>query len=90
LIEGSYPNHRQIVPHKNSTRLTTNNTALRKACKQAEICERTNGRTARLTIQAGQVEIQDHSEETGSTGSIIEAAVAGPGLEIVFNVIFLR
>jgi len=90
LIDGSYPDYQQIVPRKHTTRLTANTAALLKACKQAEIFARENGKAARLAIKPGLVEIHGHSEETGSTGSTVEAVVEGPEMEIAFNVAFLR
>ena len=96
LIDGSYPDYQQIVPRKHTTRLTANTAALLKACKQAEIFARENGKAARIrcippsAIGPGLVEIHGHSEETGSTGSTVEAVVEGPEMEIAFNVAFLR
>jgi DNA polymerase-3 subunit beta len=90
LIEGVYPDYQQIMPRKHTTRLTADSAALLKACKQAEIFARENGKAARLRIQPGQVEIHGCSEETGSTGSIVEAVVEGPELQIAFNVAYLR
>ena len=90
LIDGSYPDYQQIVPRKHTTRLTANTAALLKACKQAEIFARENGKAARLVVKPSLVEIYGHSEETGSTGSTVEAVVEGPEMEIAFNVAFLR
>jgi DNA polymerase-3 subunit beta len=90
LIDGSFPDYQQIVPRKHTTRLTANTAALLKACKQAEIFARENGKAARLVIKPSMVEIHGHSEETGSTGSTVEAVVEGPEMEIAFNVAFLR
>jgi len=90
LIEGNYPDYLQIIPRTHATCLTANTVALLKACKQAEIFARENGKAAHLAIKPGQVLITGHSEETGSTGSSVEAVLDGKELEIAFNVGFLR
>ena len=90
LLEGRFPDYRQIIPSRCPTRLTVPTAALLKACKQAEIFARENGKAARLAIREGLVEVHGHSDESGSTGATIEATLEGPPLEIAFNVAFLR
>ena len=90
LIEGRFPDYHQIIPTRSPTRLTVPTAALLKACKQAEIFARENGKAARLALHDGQVEVHGHSDESGSTGATIEAVLEGPPLEIAFNVAFLR
>jgi len=90
LIDGNYPDYLQIIPRAHATRQTANTAALLKACKQAEIFARENGKAAHLAIKPGAVLVTGHSEESGSTGSSVEAVLDGKELEIAFNVGFLR
>ena len=90
LIEGSFPDYRQIIPKRYEVRAVLPAAALLTACKQAEIFSRENGRSARLSIRPGELQVSGHSDESGSTGSKLEAQVEGGELEIVFNVAFLR
>jgi DNA polymerase-3 subunit beta len=96
LIEGNYPDYRQVIPRATKTRTVISTTALLKACKQAEIIAREGSNVARLNIcpagelQPGTVEITAESEETGTSENKVEASVEGSPLLIAFNVRFLR
>ena len=96
LIEGSYPDLEQVIPHSNQTRTILSTTAFLKACKQAEIFARESSHIARIQInpggelQPGTVEISGHSEETGFNQTVIDASIEGKPLLIAFNVRYLR
>ena len=90
MIEGSFPDYQQIIPKRHEVRAVVPTVALLTACKQAEIFARENGKTARLSIKPGMLEVSGHSTESGSTGSTLEAEVTGGEIEIAFNVAFLR
>jgi len=96
LIEGNYPDYRQVIPRSTKTRTVISTSALLKACKQAEIIARDGSNVARLNIgpagelQPGTVEITAESEETGTSENKVEASVEGSPLLIAFNVRFLR
>jgi len=96
LIEGNYPDYRQVIPRSTKTRTVISTSALLKACKQAEIIAREGSNVARLNIcpagelQPGTVEITAESEETGTSENKVEASVEGSPLLIAFNVRFMR
>jgi len=96
LIEGSFPDYEQIIPHSHQTRTVLATDAFLKACKQAEIFAREGTLIARVSVtpggelQPGTVEISGQSEETGSNQTIVDASIEGPPILIAFNVRFLR
>jgi DNA polymerase-3 subunit beta len=96
LIEGSYPDLEQVIPHSAQTRTVLSTTAFSKACKQAEIFAREGSHIARINVlpgnglEPGKVEISGQSEETGFNQTVIDAAIEGPPILIAFNVRFLR
>jgi DNA polymerase-3 subunit beta len=96
LIEGNFPDYKQIIPRSLKTRTVLSTSAFVKACKQAEIFAREGTNVARLSINAGAenqpgvVEITAQSEETGKSETIIDASIEGPSLLIAFNVRYLR
>jgi len=96
LIEGSYPDLEQVVPHTTTTRSVITTSAFLKACKQAEIFAREGSHIARVNIKPGGemapgiVEISGQSEETGSNLTVIDANIDGEPRLIAFNVRFLR
>lgn len=96
LIEGSFPDLEQVIPHSYQTRTVLSTGAFLKACKQAEIFAREGSHIARINItpggdmQPGTVEISGHSEETGSNQTTVDASIEGPPILIAFNVRFMR
>lgn len=97
LIEGSFPDYRAIIPQNFKTHTLLSTNGLLKACKQAEIIAREGTNVARLNIipetdeaTPGTLEISSHSEQTGSSEVIVDAAVDGVPLLVAYNVRFLR
>jgi DNA polymerase-3 subunit beta len=96
LIEGTFPDYKQIIPRSHQTRTVLSSASFLKACKQAEIFAREGSLIARVSItpggelQPGTVEISGQSEETGSNQTVVDASIEGPPILIAFNVRFLR
>lgn len=96
IIEGTFPDYEQIIPHRCETRAVISTPAFLKACKQAEIFAREGSYIARINItpggdmQPGTVEITGQSDETGQSQNVVDASIEGPPLLIAFNVRFLR
>lgn len=96
LIDGTYPDYKQIIPRVYKSRTILPTLAMLKACKQAEIFAREGSNVARINIKSagdsepGEVEISAYAEETGSNETVVAATVEGQGLLIAFNVRFLR
>lgn len=95
LIEGNFPDFRQVIPQSYETRSVMSTDTFLKACRQAEIFARENSHIARVNItpgsdlQPGTVEIFAQSEETGQNETVVDATIEGPPLLIAFNVRFL-
>jgi len=96
LIDGNYPDYRQVVPRSFKTRTVVSTSSLLKACKQAEIIAREGSNVVRLNIkpagelQPGTVELKAQTEETGANENNVEASIEGQPLLIAFNVKYLR
>jgi DNA polymerase-3 subunit beta len=96
LIDGNYPDYRQVIPRSYKTRTVLSTSEFLKACKQAEIIARESNNVARLNILPGDemkpgiVEVSAQSEETGFSEIRVDASIEGVPLLIAFNVKFLR
>ncbi|NJN43549.1 MAG: hypothetical protein HC806_01615 [Anaerolineae bacterium] len=96
LIDGNFPDFRQVIPRNYETRSVMSTESFLKACKQAEIFARESSHIARVNItpgsdlQPGTVEIFAQSEETGQNETVVDATIEGPSLLIAFNVRFMR
>jgi DNA polymerase-3 subunit beta len=94
VIDGSFPDYRQIIPREVPTRTIVDTADLLQACKRADIFARESNHTVRLTVQpqegmAGIVKVSAESSETGSNEGVIDASIEGEGVEIAFNVRYL-
>ena len=94
VIDGAFPDYRQIIPRDITTKVIVDTADLLQACKRADVFAREANHTARLSIQpqegmAGVVKVSAESSETGSNEGVIAATIEGEGLEIAFNVRYL-
>lgn len=88
LINGKYPEYKQIIPEKFATRVVLSKEEFARAIKIASVFSgnRTSGEV-RLSINAeqGSMAVKSQSQETGENESTLPGDIVGPGQEVVFN-----
>ena len=97
LIEGAFPNFRQIIPKEHSTRAVVDTKLFAEAAKRAELFARDSSNITRVKInpgghdglEPGAVTVEATAEDLGDNTSIISALVDGPEMQIIFNVKYL-
>ena len=97
LIEGSFPNFRQIIPKESTTRAVVETKEFAAAVKSASLFARDSSNIARVKINpagedgqgTGELTIEATAEDLGDNVSTVNAAVDGPELQIIFNVKYL-
>ncbi len=97
LIEGAFPNFRQIIPKEHSTRAVVETKLFAEAAKRAELFARDSSNITRVKInpgghdglEPGAVTVEATAEDLGDNTSILSAAVDGPEMQIIFNVKYL-
>jgi len=97
LIEGTFPNFRQIIPKEHTTRAVIETKEFAAAVKSVAPFARDSSNIARIKINGGGSEgmepgtltIEATAEDVGNNVSIINAAVDGPEQQIIFNVKYL-
>jgi DNA polymerase-3 subunit beta len=95
LIDGNFPDYRQIIPRDHTTRTVMDTAAFLKACKTALIFARDAAHITRLHIKPGSELAPGHvivsatSAETGDDVSEIDASIEGEEIEIAFNVRYM-
>jgi len=91
LIEGNFPNYRQIIPTKFATRVVVSTGDLLKATKIASFFSRDNSNVITLEIQPGgeagmgNLVVTGAAAELGEDRGEIDAVVNGGGARISFN-----
>jgi len=95
LIDGNFPDYRQIIPKDRTTDTVVDTAALLKACKTALIFARDAAHITRLHIKPGSelapghITVSATSAETGDDVSELDASIDGEEIEIAFNVKYL-
>jgi DNA polymerase III subunit beta len=92
LIDGTFPDFRQIVPREFATRLEVGRDDFLTAVRRAGFFARDNNDVVRLSAKAnsdelapGSLEVSATAAERGSSQSHVLAAIDGPEGEIAFN-----
>ena len=93
LIEGQFPNYRQVIPSSFTTRVVVERDELLKATKLASYFARDAANIVRLAVnpQNGDAPlvVSANAAEVGDNVSRVEASVEGNGVQIAFNARFL-
>jgi DNA polymerase-3 subunit beta len=95
LIDGNFPDYRQIIPKDRTTHTVVDTAVFLKACKTALIFAREAAHIARLHIKPaselapGQMIVAAISAETGDDVSELDASIEGNEVEVAFNVRYL-
>lgn len=94
LIEGTFPDFRQIIPREVETHTVLYTADLLRACRRADIFAREANHTVRFNIEpqegaAGIVRVRAQASETGENEVVLDASIEGDGVEIAFNVRYL-
>jgi DNA polymerase-3 subunit beta len=96
LIEGSFPNYRQIIPKEHTTRAVVETKEFAAAVKSVIPFARDSSNIARVKIsgggegiEPGTFTVEATAEDLGHNVSTINAAVDGPDQQIIFNVKYL-
>ena len=90
LIEGEFPDYRQIIPEDHTTRMVVPTDTLRKACQQAGVFARNDSLVATLDISEDTVEVSAQADELGSNRTQVAVVTEGPGMRIAFNTHYLQ
>ena len=96
LIDGTFPDVRQIVPKDFATRLDLSRDVLLNAVRRASYFARENNDVIRLVIAPGEddltpgsVEVSANAAERGNSHSFVDASVSGGEVQVAFNSRFL-
>lgn len=96
LIEGTFPDVRQIIPRDLATRVEIGREALISAVRRASYFARDNNDVIRVIVRPaddemnpGTIEVSATAAERGNSQSFVDASVSGPELQIAFNARYL-
>jgi DNA polymerase-3 subunit beta len=90
LIEGSFPNYRQLLPDSHETVVTIERAPLIEALQRVSVVAQGKANSpVTLTFGDGSVDLQASNQEVGDAAEALPAEIDGEGLTIAFNPTFL-
>jgi DNA polymerase III subunit beta len=90
LIEGQFPNYKQIMPKEWKTQIVVPTSEFLNAAKTASFFARDSANIVRLHMESGELTVRAESTELGDNESRIDAVVEGePSADIAFNAKYL-
>lgn len=89
LIEGNYPNYRQVIPGEPKERITLERETLLRAVSRVSLLASEKSNSVKLQFSPGQVEIVAASQDIGEAHETLAINYKGPNLAIAFNPEFL-
>ncbi|MGH2562226.1 MAG: DNA polymerase III subunit beta [Thermomicrobiales bacterium] len=96
LIEGTFPDYRQIVPKEFGVTIVLGRDAFLNAVRRASYFARDNNDVIRIAIKPGEddlvpgtVEVSATAAERGNSQSFVDASVSGQELQVAFNARYL-
>ena len=85
LVDGVYPNYRQVIPGGCDERVTLEREELLRAVRRVSVMTTDKSNAIRLTFSANQLIINITSQEVGEGRETIPVKYAGKEISIVFN-----
>jgi DNA polymerase III subunit beta len=89
LLEGAYPDYRQLVPDHYPNRLHLGKESLLGALRRVRLLVRDNTTPVRLSMRTGGVDLSVVSQEVGDASETVDGDFTGEDLVIAFNPSYL-
>lgn len=85
LIEGNYPNYRQVIPAESKERISLMREELLHALRRAEIMTSEKSNSVRFSFGKNQLAITANSPDVGEARETLAVNYKGPEIAIAFN-----
>jgi DNA polymerase III subunit beta len=89
LVEGNYPNYRQVIPGECKERITLGREELLQALRRAEIMTSEKSNSVKLSFSKNNLAITANTPEIGEVRESIAINYKGPDLAIAFNPVYM-
>ncbi len=89
LLDGSYPDYRQLIPAEYPNHLHVGKDSLLDALRRVRLVVRDNMTPVRLSMRQGGVDLTVVSQEVGDASETVDADFEGTDLTIAFNPTYL-
>ncbi|MFC7335725.1 DNA polymerase III subunit beta [Haloferula chungangensis] len=90
LIEGNYPNYRQVIPGDSSERVELPREAMLETVRRVSLLSSDKSNSVKLVFSDNKVEVTANSPDVGEARETLEVPYDGKALQIAFNPEFLK
>lgn len=89
LIEGNYPNYRQVIPNNTSERIQVSRTAFLETVRRVSLLASDKSNSVKLAFGANSIDVMANSQDIGEATERIDVTYGGAEFAIAFNPDFL-
>jgi len=89
LMEGNYPNYRQVIPAGNDKRVAVERKALEGALRRVSLLAKERTHAIRFQLEPARMLLSTHNPELGEAKEDLTVSYAGEGLSTGFNARYL-
>jgi DNA polymerase-3 subunit beta len=85
LIEGTYPNYKQVIPNDTTTSITLKTQDLLTTTKVVSLFARDAANVVKFKAEGGKLTLTANTSEVGQNTADVEAKIEGNDLQVAFN-----
>jgi DNA polymerase-3 subunit beta len=89
LVEGNYPNYRQVIPASSAERIPLVREELHQALRRADIMTSERSKSVKLSFTQNQLSITANTPEVGEARETLAINYRGKDVAIAFNPVYL-
>ncbi len=89
LIEGEFPNYKQVIPKQSDYHLTLSADALMRALRRVALLSAEHSRAVKVEISDGKLQLSSRTPDLGEAQEELDIDYAGPSVSIGFNARYL-
>lgn len=89
VVEGNYPNYRQVIPKENDQHLKVNRESFAKCISRAALVASDKNNSVKVNVRENLLEVTGSSPEFGESNVSLNVEYSGPDVTVAFNPQFL-
>lgn len=89
LIEGNYPNYRQVIPGDSNERVVIPREGLLETVRRVSLLSSDKSNSVKLVFSENRIEVTANSPDVGEAQESMDVIYQGPPMQIAFNPEFL-
>ena len=90
LIEGNYPNYRQVIPGDSNERVVISREALLETVRRVSLLSSEKSNSVKLVFSENRIEVTANSPDVGEAQEAMDVIYQGPPMQIAFNPEFIQ